>query len=110
MLLFDVVKHGDVVRDSDLRPADFVAGVSVGVGRPLAWLMTLPEVSARGLRFKLAGRGRVANVFVAAKVGGIGAGVVGSGTAAVSEKTSMACPSCPLAFSSSSSSSSSTNV
>ena len=110
MLLFvegTVVKHGDVVRASDFKPDDFVAGVSVGVGRPFVWLMMLPEVRARGLRFKLAGRGRADDGFVTATVGVVEFGVTDSVAAAESTGTSAACP---LAFSSSSSSSSSTNV
>ena len=105
-----VVKHGDVVRDSDFRPDDPVAGVSVGVGRPLAELITLPDESAKGLRFKLAGRGRADDGFVTATVRAVGVGVIGSRAAAESEGTSTAWTSCPLPISSSSSSSSSTKV
>lgn len=72
LLLFvkDVcVKFGDEPRASAFSP-DLFPGVSVGVGKPLYdGLTTLPVVSARGLRFKLAGRGRAGDGLVTATVG-----------------------------------------
>jgi hypothetical protein len=56
-LLGAFVKHGDTLSDRDFRPEDLWTGVSVGVGRlPHTGLMMQPEVSAKGLKFRLAGR------------------------------------------------------
>lgn len=110
MLLFVEVfdKPCEVAKERDLRPEDLGPGVSVGVGRPPIALTRLPDARARGLKFKLAGRGRDGDGLVIATVSGVG--VIGSGAATAMEETTMACSRTSLTTTSSSSSSSSTSV